>query len=137
MSRRGLFLIRCKELFYGDANGSLCRMVTREGGRLGPDVISVCGFPQEYESLTVDTADGKEIKGVTLNEDNFSVQVMDISEGERPLRSPGPVKSFVLIFAGECLALPSAPPTPTRCSTDHAGAQSPPTSRFHPPPSVT
>jgi hypothetical protein len=26
------------------------------------------------------TADGKEIKGVALNEDNFSVQIMDTSE---------------------------------------------------------
>jgi hypothetical protein len=34
-------------------------------------------FPQEYETVTVATADGKEIKGVALNEDNFSVQIMD------------------------------------------------------------
>jgi putative heme-binding domain-containing protein len=37
-------------------------------------------FPQEYESVTVVTADGKEIKGVTLNEDSFSAQIMDTSE---------------------------------------------------------
>ena len=37
-------------------------------------------FPQEYESVTVVTADGKEIKGVTLNEDSFSVQIMDSGE---------------------------------------------------------
>ena len=37
-------------------------------------------FPQEYETITVVTADGKEIKGVALNEDNFSVQMMDASE---------------------------------------------------------
>jgi hypothetical protein len=37
-------------------------------------------FPQEYETITVVTADGKEIKGVALNEDNFSVQMMDSSE---------------------------------------------------------
>jgi hypothetical protein len=37
-------------------------------------------FPQEYETVTVITADGKEIKGVALNEDNFSVQMMDASE---------------------------------------------------------
>ena len=37
-------------------------------------------FPQEYESVTVVTADGKEIKGVTLNEDSFSVQIMDANE---------------------------------------------------------
>ncbi len=97
-----------KELFYGDANCSLCHMVEGKGGRLGPDLTAVGGsrtreaiidsvrnpsrrlawgltestkeFPQEYESVTVKTADGKEIQGVTLNEDSFSVQIMDASE---------------------------------------------------------
>jgi putative heme-binding domain-containing protein len=37
-------------------------------------------FPQEYESVTVVTADGKQLKGVILNEDGFSVQMMDSGE---------------------------------------------------------
>ena len=97
-----------KELFFGDANCSLCHMVNGKGGRLGPELTAVGGsrtrealidavrnpsrrlawglneatkeFPQEYESVTVVTADGKQIKGVTLNEDSFSVQIMDTSE---------------------------------------------------------
>jgi putative heme-binding domain-containing protein len=97
-----------KELFYGDANCSLCHMVEGKGGRLGLDLTAVGGsrtreaiidsvrnpsrrlawglteatkeFPQEYQSVTVVTADGKQIKGVTLNEDSFSVQVMDTTE---------------------------------------------------------
>jgi len=97
-----------KELFYGDANCSLCHMVEGKGGRLGPELTGVGGsrtraaiidsvrnpsrrlawglaestkeFPQEYETITVVTSDGKEIKGVALNEDNFSVQMMDASE---------------------------------------------------------
>jgi cytochrome c oxidase cbb3-type subunit 3 len=97
-----------KELFYGDANCSLCHMVEGKGGRVGPELTGVGGsrtreaiidsvrnpsrrlawglteatkeFPQEYESITVVTADGKEIKGVALNEDNFSVQMMDTNE---------------------------------------------------------
>lgn len=97
-----------KDLFHGDANCSLCHMVEGKGGRLGPDLSAVGGsrtrdsiidsvrnpsrrlawgltestkeFPQEYESVTAVTADGKEIKGVTLNEDSFTVQIMDASE---------------------------------------------------------
>jgi cytochrome c oxidase cbb3-type subunit III len=96
------------ELFYGDANCSLCHMLAGKGGRFGPDLTSVGGsrtraaiidsvrnpsrrlawgltestkeFAQEYETITVVTADGKEIKGVALNEDNFSVQMMDQNE---------------------------------------------------------
>ena len=97
-----------KELFYGDASCSGCHMVEGKGGRLGPDLTTVGGartadyivdsvrnpsrrlalglaeatkeFPQEYETVTVVTADGKEITGVTLNEDSFTVQLMDASE---------------------------------------------------------
>jgi cytochrome c oxidase cbb3-type subunit 3 len=97
-----------KELFYGDANCSLCHMVAGKGGRLGPELTAVGGsrtreaiidsvrnpsrrlawglteatkeFPQEYESVTAVTADGKKITGVTLNEDSFSVQIMDAGE---------------------------------------------------------
>jgi putative heme-binding domain-containing protein len=97
-----------KELFYGDANCSMCHMVDGKGGRLGPDLSAVGAsrthdalvesvrdpnrrlawgltestkeFAQEYESVTAVTADGKQIKGVTLNEDSFSVQIMDSGE---------------------------------------------------------
>jgi len=97
-----------KTLFYGDANCSLCHMINGKGGRFGPELTGVGGsrtpaaivdsvrhpshhlawglteatkeFPQEYETVTAVTADGKEIKGVTLNEDSFSVQIMDQNE---------------------------------------------------------
>jgi len=97
-----------KELFYGDANCSLCHMVEGRGGRVGPELTAVGGsrtreaiidsvrnpsrrlaggltestkeFPQEYETITAVTADGKEVKGVALNEDSFSIQIMDTSE---------------------------------------------------------
>ena len=99
---------RGKDLFYSDANCSLCHMVEGKGGRLGPELTAVGGsrtreaiidsvrnpsrrlawgltestkeFPQEYESVTAITTDGKEIKGVTLNEDSFTVQIMDTEE---------------------------------------------------------
>jgi cytochrome c oxidase cbb3-type subunit III len=97
-----------KQLFYGDANCSLCHMVEGKGGRVGPELTEVGEsrtpaaiidsvrnpsrrlawglteatkeFPQEYETVTVVTADGKVIRGVALNEDNFSVQMMDAGE---------------------------------------------------------
>ena len=97
-----------KTLFYGDGNCSMCHMVEGKGGRMGPDLTGVGGsrtreamiesirnpsrrlawglteatkeFPQEYESVTAVTEDGKEIKGVILNEDSFSVQMMDSGE---------------------------------------------------------
>ena len=97
-----------KELFFGDGNCSMCHMVNGKGGRLGPDLSGVGGsrtrealvesirnpsrrlawglteatkeFPQEYETVTAVTADGKEIKGVAMNEDSFTVQIMDSGE---------------------------------------------------------
>jgi cytochrome c oxidase cbb3-type subunit 3 len=100
--------VRGKDLFYGDANCSLCHMVEGKGGRLGPDLSGVGGsrtrdaifdsvrnpsrrlawglteptkeFAQEYETITAVTADGKKTKGVALNEDSFTVQIMDADE---------------------------------------------------------
>jgi putative heme-binding domain-containing protein len=97
-----------KELFYGSARCGTCHMAEGKGGRLGPD-LTMAGsvrsadslvdsvrnpsrrlapgikeaakeFPQEYETVTVTTPDGKKITGVTMNEDNFSLQMMDADE---------------------------------------------------------
>src|SRR5438046_1709465 len=100
--------IHGKQLFYGDANCSLCHMVEGKGGRVGPELTGVGTartvealiesarnpsqklawglteptkeFAQEYETVTVVMPDGRQIKGVALNEDNFSLQVMDTNE---------------------------------------------------------
>ena len=110
-----------KQLFFGDANCSGCHMVEGKGGRLGPDLTSVGGsrtrealidsvrnpsrrlawglteatkeFPQEYESVTVVTAEGKKIRGVTMNEDSFSVQIMDMG-GQIHLLEKDQLRSF-------------------------------------------
>jgi cytochrome c oxidase cbb3-type subunit 3 len=103
-----------KELFYGTAACGTCHMVNGKGGRLGPDLSSVGGsrsfeyladsmrdpskrlaqgiseplkdFSQEYETVTVVTADGTKLIGVVLNEDNFTLQMMDTREQLRLLQ---------------------------------------------------
>ena len=97
-----------KELFYGSAACSTCHMVQGKGGRLGPD-LSTTGsarstdylvesvrspsrrlaqgiseamkeFSQEYETVTVVTLDGTKLLGVVLNEDDFTLQMLDTRE---------------------------------------------------------
>jgi cytochrome c oxidase cbb3-type subunit 3 len=97
-----------KELFYGTAGCSMCHMVQGKGGRFGPD-LSTTGsarstdyliesvrapsrrlaqgiseamkeFSQEYETVTVVTVDGTKYLGVVLNEDHFTLQMMDTRE---------------------------------------------------------
>ena len=97
-----------KELFYGSAACSTCHMIQGKGGRLGPD-LSTTGsarstdylvesvrnpsrrlaqgiseamkeFSQEYETVTAVTAEGTKFVGVVLNEDHFTLQMMDTRE---------------------------------------------------------
>ena len=97
-----------KELFYGTAACGTCHMVKGRGGRLGPDLSSTGSarsvesltesvrspsrrlalglaeplkdFSQEYGTATVVTADGTKLQGVILNEDSFTVQMLDTRE---------------------------------------------------------
>lgn len=97
-----------RELFFGSAACSNCHMMSGKGGRLGPDLSGVGSarssdsliesvrnpsrrlaqgiseatkeFPQEYETAKVETADGQKLIGVVLNEDSFTLQMMDTAE---------------------------------------------------------
>ena len=96
-----------ESLFFGSARCSTCHMVKGRGGRLGPD-LSYSGSARpraylvesirepnrqltenrslggdgvlEFDTVTAVTRDGKSIVGVPMNEDTFTVQIMDPSE---------------------------------------------------------
>jgi len=93
-------------LFSGAARCSTCHIVNGSGGRLGPELTTVGsarsraylvesirdpgrqltqirGFGDlaiKYDTVTAVTADGRTIVGVPMNEDTFTVQMMDTSE---------------------------------------------------------
>ena len=97
-----------KELFNGALGCSTCHMIDGKGGRLGPDLSTVAAsrstdylvesvrkpsrrlaqgifeamkeFPQEYESVVVVTADGGKLSGIVLNQDQFTLQMLDSRE---------------------------------------------------------
>jgi len=79
------------------ANCSSCHMVNGRGGHLGPDLSRVgSGRPRAvllnkirgksdnirpgYEAVTLVTRDGQRIRGVKKNEDEFSIQIVDMRE---------------------------------------------------------
>jgi cytochrome c oxidase cbb3-type subunit 3 len=97
-----------KQLFFGAAACSTCHMIAGKGGRLGPDLTTTGAaraadylvesvrypsrrlaqgiseamkeFSQEYETVKVETTDGQKFTGVVLNEDHFTIQMMDQRE---------------------------------------------------------
>jgi len=97
-----------KQLFFGTAACSTCHMIEGKGGRLGPDLTATGSaratdylvdsvrnpsrrlaqgiseamkeFSQEYETVKVETADGQKFTGVVLNEDHFTLQMLDLRE---------------------------------------------------------
>ena len=99
---------RGKALFAGSAACGTCHMVKGKGGRLGPDLTAVGSarsvgyiiesirnpskrlaqgiseamkeFSEEYETVTVVDASGQKVQGVVLNEDNFTLQMLDTRE---------------------------------------------------------
>jgi cytochrome c oxidase cbb3-type subunit 3 len=79
------------------ANCAGCHMIGSEGGQLGPDLSRIgSGRPPPalaakirgtsnviragYEPITVVTREGQRIRGVKKNEDEFSIQIMDVRQ---------------------------------------------------------
>jgi putative heme-binding domain-containing protein len=97
-----------KELFFGSAACATCHMEQGKGGRLGPDLTTtgtarsieylvesvrnpsrrlaqgiseaMKEFSQEYVTVTAVDASGQKFQGTVLNEDNFSLQMIDTRE---------------------------------------------------------
>ena len=96
-------------LFTGSLRCGSCHIVNGRGGRLGPELTTVGSArsrayivesirepnrhltairglgeaSQKYDTVTLTMADGQTMVGVPLNEDTFSVQVMDMNERVR------------------------------------------------------
>jgi putative heme-binding domain-containing protein len=97
---------RGETLFTGTLRCGSCHIVNGRGGRLGPELTTVGSArsrayivesirepgkhlteirglgeaTQKYDTVTLTTADGRTIVGVPVNEDTFTVLVMDSSE---------------------------------------------------------
>lgn len=96
---------RGETLFFGAMRCASCHIVNGRGGRLGPELSTVGSARSRsyivesirepgrhltengawdatlrYDTVTLVTADGTTIVGVPMNEDTFTVQVMDTSE---------------------------------------------------------
>src|SRR5437899_5758809 len=98
---------RGETLFFGAARCGSCHISKGRGGRLGPELSTVGsarpraylvesirqparhltenhGFGDSvslrYDTVTAVTADGRTIVGVPMNEDTFTLQLMDASE---------------------------------------------------------
>jgi putative heme-binding domain-containing protein len=114
---------RGEALFFGAQKCSSCHTVNGKGGRLGPDLsyagsarpraylaesirepnrqlttnMSLGELPGAptmlYDTVTAVTADGKSIVGVEMNEDTFTVQMMDTGERIYSLQKKS-LKSF-------------------------------------------
>ena len=86
-----------RQLFNGKGNCANCHMVNGQGGRLGPDLSTVANRrdPDELKTdvldpdeevdprwwtMKVTREDGGIVEGLRMNEDTFSLRIMDESE---------------------------------------------------------
>jgi cytochrome c oxidase cbb3-type subunit 3 len=110
-----------RQLFYGTAGCGTCHMFAGKGGRTGPDLTgagtarsldylkdsvrnpsrrlaqgiieAMKEFSEEYQTVNVETGDGKKYQGTLLNEDSFTIQFIDTREQVHSLDKAS-LKSF-------------------------------------------
>jgi putative heme-binding domain-containing protein len=85
---------RGAEIYRGKGNCSSCHSIMGEGGVVGPDLSSIgairsaahlreslvdpqASVPEGYLLVTVVLKDGKRVSGSRVNEDSFSIQLLD------------------------------------------------------------
>src|SRR5262249_16469203 len=98
---------RGESLFFGSARCSSCHIVNGRGGRLGPELSTVGSARSRayliesirdpgkqltqnrmfgdsnnlrFDAVTVVTSDGRSIVGVPMNEDTYTLQMLDMNE---------------------------------------------------------
>jgi cytochrome c oxidase cbb3-type subunit 3 len=114
-----------QQFFAGKGNCSSCHMVNGEGGRRGPDLnvigsrldpdelATALNAPDEdvtprWWSIRVTREDGSVVEGLRMNEDTFSMRVMDENENlwsfqKGNVRSYDRIKTSIMPSAGGTL----------------------------------
>jgi len=89
---------RGQELYRSKGRCSQCHIISGQGGSLGPELTEIAArrsaahlraavlepastLPEGFLEVRLTTKDGRGVTGVRLNEDTFSIQVIDLSGG--------------------------------------------------------
>lgn len=102
---------RGQVIYAGKGQCASCHMIGGRGGLIGPDLTNLGGEatlrrirealtvakphpPAGYRPITIETTDGRTIRGVLKNENNFSFQVLGLDE-QLHLLSSNDIRSLV------------------------------------------
>jgi len=89
---------RGEQLYAGKGNCASCHMLRGSGGRQGPDLSEIgarrgvshlrqsltdpeAALPHDFLLVHITTAQGRNLTGIRLNEDSFSIQLRDLDGG--------------------------------------------------------